>query len=640
VPRVTIRMLGELEVRVGGRVVELPGRKVQALLARLARRPGEAVPRATLAALLWPDRGDEQARGSLRQAVAALRRALGDDALAAGADVLALHPQVVSSDVAAFEAAPADPERFSGPFLEGFPPVEEPFDDWVHAERARLVARALEAFRAALDAAVAAGAEGGLGLAERALAIDPAFEPAYRARMRLLAARGDRAGALREHARCAEALSRALGVEPSPETEALRREVAAQAAPAAGSADPRGLPVLAVLPFELRSSDDPAHGAFARGLAEDVLLELSRFRSLRVLSVGEGGHAAGADWLLLGAVQAAGGRLRAGTRLVEAASGRQVWAERFDADLADLLDVQERIARSVAAALSLRIDGEALERTRGRAPEALDAYALWLAGMAAMRRGTREADLEARALFERALAREPGFARAHVGLSLSHFNDWSCAAWERWDENEREAWRHAEAAIRLDERDHVAHCILGRILLYRREFDRGEGHLRRALALNASDPDVLAHLAIGFAYLGLPEEGTSLVETARRLNPADPEWYVAVLALNHLVAGRAREALALLARAPDAYVDTRALLAAAQAHAGDLAAAREDAARFLARFRRSIAPGAATSEAIGWVLRVTPLRRAEDRAWLVDGLVRAGLPGAAAATPPSAASAR
>src|SRR6185369_8258838 len=106
-------------------------------------------------------------------------------------------------------------------------------------------------------------------------------------------------------------------------------------------------------------SGDPAHAAFARGLAEDVLVELSRFRSLRVLSAEAGATAAGADWLHLGAVQASGGRLRAGVRLVEASSGRQAWAERFDADLADLLEVQERVARTVAAALALRIDGEA-----------------------------------------------------------------------------------------------------------------------------------------------------------------------------------------------------------------------------------------------------------------------------------------
>ena len=134
----------------------------------------------------------------------------------------------------------------------------------------------------------------------------------------------------------------------------------------------------------------------------------------------------------------------------------------------------------------------------------------WLRGMRTMRLGTREADLEARRDFERALSIDPAYARAHSGLSLSYFNDWSCAAWDRWDENERKAFEHALEAARLDEHDHVTHCILGRILVCRREFERAAEHLARALALNPNDPDVLAHLALGRAYLGEPELGLEL----------------------------------------------------------------------------------------------------------------------------------
>jgi DNA-binding SARP family transcriptional activator len=103
-PRVEIRILGGFAVRAGGAPIDVPGRKVQALLARLARRPGEEVSRAALAAMLWPDRGEEQARGSLRQALATLRRTLGEGAVRAGADVVALD-RTVASDAAAFDAS-------------------------------------------------------------------------------------------------------------------------------------------------------------------------------------------------------------------------------------------------------------------------------------------------------------------------------------------------------------------------------------------------------------------------------------------------------------------------------------------------------------------------------------------------------
>lgn len=627
-PTVEIRLLGGLAVVVDGAPAELPGRKVQALLARLARAPGVEIPRATLAFLLWPDRGDAQGRGSLRQALATLRRVLGPEAVRAGADAVALDPARVGVDLL------ADPPPL-GLFLAGFPPVEEPFDDWVHAERAALAARALERCAAELAARAAAADPGCLALAEEALALDPTFEPAYRARMTVLAARGDRAGALREYARCRDALARAVGVAPSAETEALRRALAedAAAAPAAGA----GLRAVAVAPFEVNADGDAA-ARFARGLADEVRLELGRFRSLRVLDARPadlaGAQAAGAGWLLRAVVRGAGGRLRVSAHLVEVATGREAWGDRLDADLADVLGVEERLARAVASALAQRIDADALADGRRRPPDALDAYGLWLAGMDALRQGSRASDLEARRLFARALALDPSFARAHAGLSLSHFNDWSCAAWERWEENAAAAYHHALEATRLDPRDHLAHCILARMLLYRREFGRAETHLRRSLALNPNDPDVLAHLAVGFAYLGAPEEGIAAGEAARRLNPVHPDFYLACLAVNYLLASRLAEGIGLLERAPDAFVDTRAFLAAGAAHAGDLAAAREHARRFLVRFQRDIAPGAAPDAAVAWVLHVNPLRRARDAEWVVGGLAAAGIEAAGAAAAP------
>jgi len=554
-----IRLLGGFEVSDGaGAAVPLPTRKTQAVLAMLARKPGSAVARARLAGLLWPDRPDAQGRASLRQALASIRRALeacGAAGPAASGDAVALDPAAVEVDVAAFEAALGTGDldealaRYGGPLLDGFPPVEDLFDEWLESERIALAARAGEASRIRLRRAAS----------------------------------------------------------------------------------------LAVLPAEVMAGE-PGADVFARGLVEDICIELSRFRSLEVIAPDSArraveerldpaalGRTLGAEYLLFATVRAASGRLRVGARLVEAASGHQIWADRYEADLAEVFAVQDRIAQAVVSALSIGIDARELARARGRAPDRLDAYACWVKGMACLRAGTAEGDREARGLFQRALEIDPAYARAHAGLSLSHFNDWSCSAWERWDENEREAYLHAAEAARLDGRDHVAHFILGRILIYRRDFDRGAEHLGRAIALNASDADVLAHASLGHAYLGDPERGLALGTAARRLHPFHPEWYLAALAVNHYFARQPFEAVALLERAPDAYVDSRAFLAACYADLGDLARARENARRFLARFARNIVPGAAPADAISWVLRINPLRRAEDRDHLLEGLARAGI---------------
>jgi hypothetical protein len=99
------------------------------------------------------------------------------------------------------------------------------------------------------------------------------------------------------------------------------------------------------------------------------------------------------------------------------------------------------------------------------------------------------------------------------------------------------------------------------------------------------------------------------------------------VAANHLMARRPGEALDLLARAPDGHVDTRAFLAVARAHRGDDAGARDDARRFVERFRAGIVRGRpfAADEPVRWVLHVNPLRRPQDREWVVEGLARAGL---------------
>jgi TolB-like protein/Tfp pilus assembly protein PilF len=416
---------------------------------------------------------------------------------------------------------------------------------------------------------------------------------------------------------------------PGGETERLRREISASAAAdARGAADGtrQRAPTLAVLSFEILSTD-PSHEVFARGLEEDVLAALSRFRSLRVVAPAPGRAPPSADYLLSASVRAAGGRLRVVARLEEAGTGAQVWGDRVDADLADVFAMQDRVTRAVVSALALRIDEQELSGALRKPPERLEAYACWLRGMQCLRRGARESDLEARRLFERALEIDPGYARAYSGLSLSWFNDWSCRAWERWEETHRNAFRYAVEAARLDDRDHVTHCILGRILLYRREFEAARDHLGRALALNPNDADVLAHLAGGYAYLGEPERGLACGEDARALNPLHPQWYLPFIAVNHLLARRPREALALMERAPDVFVDSRGYLAATYAHLGDRARAAENAARFLERFRADIARGAPADagEPVRWMLHINHFRREEDRLFVVEGLALAGL---------------
>jgi TolB-like protein len=393
---------------------------------------------------------------------------------------------------------------------------------------------------------------------------------------------------------------------------------------------------IAVLPFE-SLSHDPGEAFFARGFVEDLTVELSRFPVLEVLhpdtSLTAEDDAAsllalGATLQLRGSMRRTGDLLRVTARLVEASSGRQLWAGRFDAPAADVFALQDEIVAQVASALAIEIDTERLSRARRKPLASLEAYDCWLRGIDLLHRGTRDDDERARTFFERALALDPGFARAHAGLSLSHFNEWSCQMWELWDEKERLAFEHATRATALDDSDAQVQMVLARVLLYRRSFEEAARLVERALSLNPSDADVLAHAALVRAYLGDAASAVELARKAMRLHPRHPEWYVASLAVPLFLVGRYEEARDTGLRAPRALVDAPAYVAASAALAGDRARAAEFLGLFLTDFRdkvlfcRDPEPG----EPLRWLTLVNPYRREEDMATFTRGLGLAGLP--------------
>src|SRR5690606_14945570 len=139
------------------------------------------------------------------------------------------------------------------------------------------------------------------------------------------------------------------------------------------------------------------------------------------------------EYLLKGSLRRSARSLRLSAQLVQLPSGQHLWAERFDVPHEKLFAVQDEIAAKVANALTVRIDRTALAATRRRQITSLTAYECWLRGMECLQRGTIEADDEARTFFQQSLSVDPHYARAHAGLSLSHFNEWSCQAWSCWE---------------------------------------------------------------------------------------------------------------------------------------------------------------------------------------------------------------
>jgi DNA-binding SARP family transcriptional activator/tetratricopeptide (TPR) repeat protein len=237
--RVCLELLGGFSARFdGGPPLVLPSRKAQALLAFLALPAGRWHSRETLATLFWGEAPEAHARQSLRQALAMLRRTVGDldpPVLLTRPDALALDAESVAVDVASFEAALRDggpdalaraAELYRGDLLDGLDVNEPGFEEWWVVERERLRAGALEGLAKLLRHQTGADSlEAATRTAVRLLAMDPLQEAVHRALMRLYVRQGRRAAALRQYQECVVTLQRELGVDPEEETRQLYREL-------------------------------------------------------------------------------------------------------------------------------------------------------------------------------------------------------------------------------------------------------------------------------------------------------------------------------------------------------------------------------------------------------------------------------
>lgn len=381
---------------------------------------------------------------------------------------------------------------------------------------------------------------------------------------------------------------------------------------------------LSVLQFE-NLSEDGAADYFSRGFVADLAAEFSRFSELAVVS---GKHGIGSEprtenYALRGTLRRDGSRLRVSTELLDATTGAVVWAERFERDGAGVFAIQDEICAHVVSSVSTRIRATLTAAARRKSTEKYLAYDYWLRGVDELKQGSLVADERARQLFGAALEQDPTYARAYVGLSLSHFNEWSCQLWQRWDENEQRAYSHAERALTLDQADHWCQLVLGRILLFRREFERAEQHLTRALSLNGNDADALIQLAMSMAFLDRRDLALTLFSRALDRNPFHDSTYYAYGLAGAFAQERYEELLHHTERVPpNTMVDMPAYAAAAHYHLGDYAAARRQLDNYLQQFHEKIARGRAAEpgEALRWLQHVNPYRSTEVEERLLSSL--------------------
>jgi len=334
-----------------------------------------------------------------------------------------------------------------------------------------------------------------------------------------------------------DALLRALEKIPADRFTTLvefTRALRGPAAPAdARSARARERVAIAVLPLQSLSAES-SQAYFAGGLHEELLMQLSKVPALRVISrTSVMGYASvakplrqvaeelGVGAVVEGSVQVVASRLRVNVQLIDATTDEHLWAERYDRTLDDAFAIQSEVAERIVEAVGIAL-GDPGDRDGGQpsAPDA-EAYRLYLQGLDQMRRpGYDRRDREAaERLFERALARDPGFALAHAALAGVH----GSMLLLRFDPSEARAKRlreQAEAALHLAGDLPQAHVAMGQWHYFvRRDFQSALEEYLLALSGLPGNAEIWNDIGVTHRRLGRMDEALAAFERAKQLAP-------------------------------------------------------------------------------------------------------------------------
>jgi TolB-like protein len=415
--------------------------------------------------------------------------------------------------------------------------------------------------------------------------------------------------------------------------------------PAAAMVPPKSLalpdkPSIAVLPFN-NMSGDPEQEYLSDGITEDIITELSRFRSLFVIArntsfqyrgkdidVKRVGKELGVQFVLEGSIRKLGDRMRVTTQLIDTLSGSHAWADRYDRDLHDILALQDDVVHTVAATVGGRVEATGRERAARLSPAALGSYDLHLRAKAAFLRFTKGANEQALVLGHRAIEADPNnaLALAYYALywSMTYQLDWV----EDLDQALRTSLEFARKAVALDDADSTARWILSVVFLTMSNFPEARIHTERALELNPNDTEARCIYAWFLACAGKPHEAIEQLEIAWRHNPFDIGWLPWVKGQAYFNARRYDEAIATFATAHDSNNEIKVWLAASYAHVGRATEATEKLQEFLQVAEREMVhfPGRKPEEWRTYLHRVFPFKEKADFAHLYEGLQKAGLP--------------
>ena len=292
-------------------------------------------------------------------------------------------------------------------------------------------------------------------------------------------------------------------------------------------------PAIAVLPFN-NMSGEREQEYFSDGISEDIITALSKLRWLFVIArnssftyKGKSVHMKqvaeelGVRYLLEGSVRKSGDRVRITAQLNDVATGSHIWAERYDRDLADVFAVQDQITEAIVAAIEPQIYAAENFRARSKPPNSLDAWDLVMRALWHYWRVTRQDNIVAQALLEKAITIDPNYGQALSVLATSHMSGVHLG-WAELGSTAPIAERAALAAVAADSEDSWAHNALGSVYFSTRRLEDSLAEFELALQLNPNFSLAQGYYGLALSYCGRWQEAHEAAQRAIRLSPRDP----------------------------------------------------------------------------------------------------------------------
>jgi TolB-like protein len=424
------------------------------------------------------------------------------------------------------------------------------------------------------------------------------------------------------------------------EVQAHKPLDAAHATPTAGdSSEPSrpalplpDRPAIAVLPFT-NMTDDPAQDYFSDGISEDIITALSKLRWFFVIARNSSftykgkavhlkhiGDELGVGYVVEGSVRKVGERVRITAQLNDVATGSHIWAERYDRDLADVFAVQDEITEAIVAAIEPQLYAAENFHARRKPPDSMDAWDLVMRALSHYWRVTRQDNVVAQALLEKATTLDPNYGQA-LGVLATSYTFSAHMGWEDMAVATPIAERAAAIAILSDSEDPWAHLALGSVYLFARRFDDSLAEFEAALRLNPNFSLAQGYHGLTLAYCGRWEDAVRAAQRALRLSPRDPlaAIYAGIAAYAHYVGRNYREAIRLARegiRQRGDFVGAHRVLTAAAGTAGQV-----DMAQAALQDLRRVQPNIS----LEWIAKEMPIKQDGEREHYLEGFRRAGL---------------